>query len=150
MLRYEALRNWYSLGILPWHMQKGHYCRYPRMQHGWRDDVSIFACDNIVSYLIPAKIHTGPNLLLHCCTLSSSVEPARKFVICEYHHASCPCVNIVYLHRRDFALALLSEFKMLTRTFFPEIIWNVDIKLSYPTLSKVKPNLLCSHEKKSN
>ena len=102
--------------------KRGHYRRYPRMQHGWRDEVGIFACDNIVSYLIPAKFHTGPTLLLHSCTLSSSVEPARKFVICEYHHASCPCVNIVYLQSRGFALALLSEFKMLTRTFFTEII----------------------------
>ena len=78
--------------------------------------------DNMVSYIILANLHTGATLLLHSCTLSSSVEPARNCVICEYHHASCPCVNIVYLQSRSFALALLSEFKMSTRTFFTEII----------------------------
>ena len=40
--------------------KRGHYRRYPRMQHGWSDEVSIL-CDDIVSYLVPAKFHTGPN-----------------------------------------------------------------------------------------
>ena len=47
-----------------------------------------FLCDNMVSYLIPAKFHTGATLLLHSCAVSSSVELARNFVNCEYHHAS--------------------------------------------------------------
>ena len=136
------------MGIfLPNRTAWGHYRRYPRMQHGWRDEFRIFACDNIVSYLIPAKFHTGPTLLLHSCTLSSSVEPARKFVICEYHHASCPCVNIVYLQSRGFALGCLPEFAMSTRKFFTEIIKNVDIKFSFLKLSKAKPNLTCTQEK---
>ena len=109
-LRYEALRNRFSLGIFPWHMQKG--LLQPLSPNATRMErwCNIFLCDNMVSYLIPAKFHTGATLLLHSCAVSSSVELARNFVNSEYHHASWPCVSIVYLQSRSFALALRPDF----------------------------------------
>ena len=41
-LRYEALRNRFSLGIFHDTCKRGYYSRYPRMQQGWSDDVIFF------------------------------------------------------------------------------------------------------------
>ena len=146
-LRYEALRNRFSLGIFPWHMQKG--LLQPLSPNATRTErwCYIFLCDNMVSYLIPANFHTSASLLFHSCAVSSSVQLARNFVNCEYHHGSWPCVCIVYLQSRRFALALFPDFKTYTRTFFSEIILNVDFKLCCLKLCEAKPELPCSHKK---
>ena len=110
-LRYDALRNRCSLGVFPWHMQKG--LLQPLSPNATRTErwCYIFLCDNMVSYWIPAKFHTSASLLFHSCAVSSSVHLARHFVNCEYYHGSWPCVSIVYLHSRCFALALFPDFK---------------------------------------
>ena len=66
------------------------------MQHGWSDEVRIL-CDDFVSYLVPAKFHTGPNPHDICAMRVRPPEKLTRFTLLHLFLRHCVHVAVTKL-----------------------------------------------------